>query len=500
VSDPLDAATAPSPESLLAAAVPEDVLDTGEAGGKVIRGGVLRTASYGVGIALATATVPLMTRHLGQDAFGQFVLASSVVMIVGGVTEAGLTAIGMREYAVRAPDARRTMLAQLLGLRLALTVAGVAIALAVLVAFDYPTPVVEGTLITGVGVLLMVAQQSYSIPLTGRLQWGWMSAIETMRNAITAVLVVLLVLTGAGLVSFFFVSVVAAVAVLAATLPLVLDDVSLLPRFGRATWSELVRDALPYAAAASIGVVYFRISLLLLGGISTGKATGDYSTAFKVVETLGGIAWIIVQSSFPLLTRAARDDQERLRYALGRVFDVSLILGVWFSLCVVVGAPLAIHVVGGSAFESAIPVLRIQGLSLAATFLVATWAFALLSLHRYRDLLVSNALALVLAVALGLSLIPEHAAEGAAIASVGAEFALAVGYAVLLFRARPDLRLPLRTVPPVLLATGAGALIGLLVPAPSIVLLVLCSAAFFGILLAFRAVPAEIAHALLRRR
>jgi O-antigen/teichoic acid export membrane protein len=359
---------------------------------------------------------------------------------------------------------------------------------------------VEGTLITGVGVLLTVAQQSYSIPLTGRLEWGWISAIDTTRNAITALLVVLLVLAGAGLTPFFLVSIAAAFAALVATLPLVLDDVSLMPRFGRSIWSELVRDALPYAAAASIGVVYFRVALLFLGGISTGQATGDYSTAFKVVEALGGIAWIVVQSSFPLLTRAARDDQERLRYALGRVFDVALILGVWFSLSVVVGAPLAIHVVGGSAFESAIPVLRIQGLSLAATFLVATWAFALLSLHRYRDLLVSNAVALAVAVVLSLALIPQHAAEGAAIATVSAEAALAFCYAVLLFRARPDLRVPLRKVPPVVLATGAGALLGLAVPAPPIVLLALSSVAYFGILLAFRAVPAEIAHALLRRR
>ena len=44
---------------------PEDVLDTGEAGGKAIRGGALVTGSYVVGLLLSVASVPFMIRHLG---------------------------------------------------------------------------------------------------------------------------------------------------------------------------------------------------------------------------------------------------------------------------------------------------------------------------------------------------------------------------------------------------------------------------------------------------
>jgi hypothetical protein len=43
-----------------------DVLDTPEAGGKVIRGGALLSATYVLGMLLTAVSVPFMTRALGS--------------------------------------------------------------------------------------------------------------------------------------------------------------------------------------------------------------------------------------------------------------------------------------------------------------------------------------------------------------------------------------------------------------------------------------------------
>ena len=82
-----------------------DALDRPDAGAKVIRGGVIRAIAYGATILLTGGIVPLMTRHLGVADFGRFVTASSIVMIVAGVTEFGLSGIGTREYALAQPAA-----------------------------------------------------------------------------------------------------------------------------------------------------------------------------------------------------------------------------------------------------------------------------------------------------------------------------------------------------------------------------------------------------------
>ena len=86
-----------------------DVLRTGEAGGMVIRGGVLRGAGYGAGILLGAGTSVLLLRHLGVEDFGRYGVVIALLGIVSGVTDAGLTAVGSRELAdpARRRSARR---------------------------------------------------------------------------------------------------------------------------------------------------------------------------------------------------------------------------------------------------------------------------------------------------------------------------------------------------------------------------------------------------------
>ena len=77
-----------------------DVLDSGEAGGKAIRGGAFRTVGYFGNLLLSLASVPFMIRHLEAADYGKYVAVSAIVFIIGGVTEAGLTNLGIREYSV----------------------------------------------------------------------------------------------------------------------------------------------------------------------------------------------------------------------------------------------------------------------------------------------------------------------------------------------------------------------------------------------------------------
>ena len=57
---------------------PEDVLDTGEAGGRAIRGGALFTGRYALGLLMSIASVPFMIRHLGVVDYGYYVSVSAV--------------------------------------------------------------------------------------------------------------------------------------------------------------------------------------------------------------------------------------------------------------------------------------------------------------------------------------------------------------------------------------------------------------------------------------
>src|ERR1700694_2570191 len=99
-------------------------VDTGVA----MRGGALRVAGYACGVRVSLCTATSLVRHLGIPRFGRYVTITSLVALVGGMTEAGIVVYGIREFMARGEHDRRALMENLLGLRLALAAAGVACA------------------------------------------------------------------------------------------------------------------------------------------------------------------------------------------------------------------------------------------------------------------------------------------------------------------------------------------------------------------------------------
>ena len=475
-----------------AVAVP-DVLDSSGAGRLMLRGGALRSLGYVLGVLLALISAPLLIRHLGVADFGRWVTITSLVFIVSGLTELGMTAVGLREYSVRDEAGRRALIRELLTVRLVAAIGGAVAAVLFAAIAGYGETLVLGTAIMSFGLILNAAQTTIATPLNAALRLGWVTAIDIARQVATVVLIAGLVLAGANLLPFFAVPVIGSAVAVVLTYALISSEIPVIPtRELKSAW-VLVRETLPYAAATAFGVVYFRVEIILMSLIATAEETGIFGVAFRVVEIAAGIPWLLVNSAFPILARAARDDQARLRYALGRLFEGSIIAGVAMALALGFGAAFAVDALGGD--ESSVSPLQVLSAALVANFLVATWAFALLTLRRYRTLLLSNIAAFLLGGTLTLLLVPSRGALGAAIAVTATECALAFTYFVALLRARPDLRPPVNVLPAVAVAVAVTIASLTLLDLPSVVEAALAPASFVAVLAAFRAIPAELIDA-----
>jgi O-antigen/teichoic acid export membrane protein len=490
--------TPAAPEPATASTSGLDVLETGAAGGMAIRGGALRIVGFGAGMLMSAVSVPLMVRHLGVVDYGFYITVSSIIFIIGGFTEAGLTYLGIREYAVMRGHERQRFMQNLAGLRFALTATGVVAATLFTWVTGQPTIVVQGVLIAGLGLFVSLTQQTYSIPLQAQLRLGWVTTLELIKQGLLTGCVVAFVIVGAGLLPFFVAYVISAVGVLAVTLVLIRREASLRPAFDRASWRRIARETTPYALAAAVGLIYFRLGVVLMSYIASDHETGIYSAAFRIVEIIAVLPWVAVSSGFPILSHAARTDLDRLRYALQRMFETATLVGVGLALAIGLGAQFAIDVIAGPGFDESVPVLRLLGVALVTSFLVATFSFALLSLKAYRALLICNALAAAVVAAGTIALEPPLGAEGAAIATVVGEAVLAGAYVVALRQHAAELIPHPAIVVKALVAVAVGCLAGLL-PVHSLIAAVVGCGAYVAVAFAIGAVPHEILAAMRHR-
>ena len=471
-----------------------DVLRTPEAGRLVIRGAAVRGLGYGVGVLLVAAASVFLLRYLGVSDFGRFATIMSLIAIVSGVTDAGLTAVGARDLPLRPRGAQPRLLANLLGLRLLLTPLGVLGATAFAVVAGYEDELVLGTVLAGAGLVFINAQATMMLPLQVDLRIGRLTAAEVLRQALTVAGIVVLVAAGASLLPFFAVTIIVGLGVLAASPFLIGPRLVFRPALDRGEWGSLLREALPLAASLVMSVVYFRVLIILVSLISTARETGLYATSFRVFEILFGLPTLVLTVALPVLA-VAHDDRARLRYVLQRMMEVGAVAAVFLAVLIVIVARPMIELLGGSEYEDAAPILRIQAFALVAVFLGQVWQLGLISIRRQSALVLANGIALVLVLALGVPLVAAYDATGAAIAAVVAEAALAVALFVLLARSDAALRPGLEFLWKPALA-GTLMVAWLLVPGLPVAVAALLGTAVFALAIWLtRALPAEVLDA-----
>jgi O-antigen/teichoic acid export membrane protein len=483
--------TPPNPDRAAA-----DPLSGPNAGGQAVRGGILRALGYVVGRLLALISAPLLLRHLGVADFGGYAAVTSLITIAALFSDAGLTIIGIREYAVRDEEGRERLMGAMLSLRLGFALCGALAATVFAVVAGYSNALVLGTALAGVGLVLFFVQQAFTVPLFAQMRLGFVTALELLRQALTAVFTVALVIVGASVTAFLAVSIPVGLIVAAVTLVSIRGHVATRrPGINMPEIRFLFREVLAIGGASILASLFYRIAIVVMSVMSTTTQTGYFAASYRVIEVIIPLPSLINSAAFPVLSRAATDSPRRLAQGVRQIFDINLILGCGGALLVWLGAAPIIAFLGGDAFKPAVSVLQIQAFAVVATFVFAGFSGALVAIRGQRGLFRAALVGCVLALVLSCLLVPIGGATGAAIAMTVSETVLAFAAGVALLRHRPQLRPRLTIVAKVLAALAPGvaaALMGL----ETELLLPLATVAYVGVLVALRAVPSVAIDAL----
>jgi O-antigen/teichoic acid export membrane protein len=473
-----------------------DLLTSPEAGGRVVRGGVVRGLGYGLGTIVAAGTAVLLLRHLGRVDFGRYGTVGALLGVISGVSDAGLTAVGARELALATPTDRPRLLRNLVTLRLAITPVGV-VAAAIFAFVSYDRTMFWGTVLGGLGVLLVNTQATMMAPLSVDLRLGTVTVFEVLKTTLTFVFVAAFVGAGWSLLPLLAIQIPVGAAIILLTPLAVPLGRGLLPGYDRAITRSLLKEALPLAIALTMNVVYFRVLMIMTSLLASKDDTGIYATSFQVFAVLFSLPLLVLSSALPLLSVAGRDDVERLRFGLQRMTEVAFGGGIAFVLAIYALAPVLIPFLGGGQYKDAAPVLQIQVFALIAVFVGQTWQLGLLSVRRQGALAWANGGALLVVVLAGAILIPSAGARGAAVAAVIGEASLAVFVYLALRRTSASIAPTIGLVPRVV-AASLPAFAVLALPVPWEVRLLGSLTVFSVVAFAIGAVPKELVHALRR--
>lgn len=211
-------------------------------------------------------------------------------------------------------------------------------------------------------------------------------------------------------------AIVIALATLGYMLPLVVASHRLGVRLLRspatlpALWRDLAGQLWPFLLLFFCGQLFYRVDASLLKWLADADLVGRYGLAFKWIEGLFFLPYVVASAAIPALVRASREQGTDAAHRMILRVAGALSLGtlaVTVGL-LVVGEPLLLWLVGAN-FEASVPLYRVFAWLLPIHSLGVFFAAALVTQHRERRVLLICAIA----ATIGLSIkIPGFVISG----------------------------------------------------------------------------------------
>lgn len=428
------------------------------AGSRVARNVAIVAGAELAGKAATLVFTIVAARSLGAAGFGAFSYALAFSMLLATLPSWGFDSVLIRRGSAD-PDDLGPALAQTLALRSILAVPVLLLG-GGLGALSRPSTEASVALML---ILLATVLDTYGDAgrsAAGALEKRGRTSVALIAQRLaTAVLAIVLLGSGSGLVT------VAIVYLVASVFGQLLTWRALRVLRIRPDWSAVTRPQLRLMWRSSfvlgidtlVAMALFRLDAVLLGLIRGDEELASYAVAYRLLETVLFVTWAVSRAIFPAMSRA-KNDSEAVLLAEQGLSAVAAVFVPYGALLILEGPRLLQLLFGAEYTDQSALILRLLAAAPLAFALSYLASEVLIARNRNRAVLVSTVGAAVLNIVLNAVVIPLYGGPGAALAttvSYAAEGMVAIvlvaptmGY----LRVDRALRLPVLALPPMIAA------------------------------------------------
>ena len=389
----------------------------------------------------------LTTRLLSLQQYGDYTIASTYLLFVYTIADAGISLIGVRE-ASKSPEDLTDVVSRAITIKMLLSAIAYAGFLVLIHFLPYSADVEIAALILAVSMFLMSIGSGFDIAYQSTLRMQaptaadlalklfslggigvlyWYSQFAHLSSQVTF-LSVITIFAGANSLSFV-------IRWLGARRLLKLHL-----RFHPRHWSLLLRMAIPMGIVTILGQIHYKADTIILSLLTPPSDVAIYGVAYKLVDFLLMFFGVFVAMVYPVLSGYSARDDERFKKAFVRVLNVCISLALPAAIGTMLLAPGIINIAGGGKYDQAVVALRILAIAPAFSFVNMVFNYLIVILNRQRSLIWVSCIGIAANVSLNLYAIPRFSYIGSAVATVvteGMGMALSIVIATRALRVGP---------------------------------------------------------------
>ncbi|MBI4451959.1 flippase [Candidatus Woesearchaeota archaeon] len=193
------------------------------------------------------------------------------------------------------------------------------------------------------------------------------------------------------------------------------------PQLDWAFIKSVLKKSSPFWFTTIFMTIYFKIDTVMLSFMQDYAVTGLYNAAYKIIDTLAFIPFVVVTVAFPVMSKFHKKDAVMLSAVYKKSFYYLSLLALPLGIGVTVLAERIILLIYDKSFINSAIALQILIWALVLMFVNYLMGFLLNSIDKQKAFTLVTGLTAAFNVILNLIIIPVYSYKGAAIATVSAE-------------------------------------------------------------------------------
>ncbi|MDO8511838.1 MAG: flippase [bacterium] len=376
-----------------------------------------------VGTIISIATVAVMTRALigmlgaeaGVQAYGVYAAVLAYLSIVAIFADGGLYLIFTREASRDGADERKILETAWL-LRLVAIIATIIVAIILALLLPYQHAIRVGVLVGVWGIAFQLGSQLFMGVFQKKLRLMAPAVAEVAGRAVQLIAVLVFAYLQRGIYFFLVAFVLGTIITFYINLrgAQKLINFSLFSRPDWALLKKLFLEALPMGLSLVLSVIFFKVDSVMLSFMKPAQDLAYYALAYKVLESLLFFPAMIGGLLLPIFSQASTEKATGVVPHLKSSFDMYLFGGLPLAATLWVLSPSIVRILGGVAFDPAIPALQILSLALAVLFFGNLFGSTIVAIGKQKQLVYLYGFLVVVNIVLNSIFIPHYSFMGAA--------------------------------------------------------------------------------------
>jgi O-antigen/teichoic acid export membrane protein len=193
------------------------------------------------------------------------------------------------------------------------------------------------------------------------------------------------------------------------------------------SWPAIVMAAVPLGASTIFLQVHDNIDTIMLGLMATPEIVGIYNAAYRIFYIFSGVFSVWLITVFPIVCKRMGEDQAKTKYFLEKIMRLSLLAMTPITVFVFLAAPLAVQILYGHEYITAVPALKILVWALIPLAISNIYgSLILLPAGLFNEFMIMVGFGALTNLLLNLILIPYFSYQGAAAATLIAQIVAAI--------------------------------------------------------------------------